>query len=197
MSNDLLKRSGFCLSAVDIVSSQIEAHINQSLSVKPIQKFLGKDDHDAEKFAISNSIDTLKALSHKISDHDENDPKSVNLTQDSNYCGYYALQFYGKDLPVDLTISPCGFLMRRKFQSDIMGLTTEFKTLLCDKNQKINGNKLKMITVNGPDVRPEDKEFATEIYHDQDLPLVCITFDIEPMNLDIYNAYCPRQEQLN
>lgn len=49
-----------------------------------------------------------------------------------------------------------------------------------------------MITVNGPDVRPEDKEFATEIYHDQDLPLVCITFDIEPMNLDIYNAYCPR-----
>ena len=87
--------------------------------------------------------------------------------------------------------------MRRKYKADLPVLSEEFRTLLSDGKQKIKCQMLKVRSVNGPDVKPPDEVFKDMIFHEQDVPLVCITFDIEPMNLDIYNAYCPRQEQLS
>ena len=53
-----------------------------------------------------------------------------------------------------------------------------------------------MITVNGPDINPDEKAYPI-VYHEQEKPLIAITFDIMPMNLDIYNAYCPRKDQIS
>ena len=59
LSNELLLRSGFSLSAVEVMSDQIEAHVNQSFAFKPAIKIMTGEDQEAENDAIDKSFDTL------------------------------------------------------------------------------------------------------------------------------------------
>ena len=54
------------------------------------------------------------------------------MVMDANYCSYYALQYYGKDLPKDLTISQSGFIIRRRYTAGLEDLTIELKAMVCD-----------------------------------------------------------------
>ena len=53
----------------------------------------------------------MKVLSEKILSFEEGN-KMAGL---SNYCNYYYIKFYGKDLPAELTFSKNGFLVRRLY----------------------------------------------------------------------------------
>lgn len=74
-------------------------------------------------------------------------------------------------------------MIRRRFEANLPDLTQEFRACLGDGGtggKTVMGadrkrKEIKMITVNGPDVRPENVD---EIWHEQEKPLITITFDI-------------------
>ena len=95
--------------------------------------------------------------------------------------------------------------MRRDIETtDIQKLTAELKCLFNnDRSGTAENTKLKVIPVNGFDLLPGDDKIQKSLeeeglklpFHGQGIPFVAVTFDLEPISLDMYLAYCPPSDQ--
>ena len=59
-----------------------------------------------------------------ITDHDEND-----IVNNPEYCSFFLIKFFGKELPLEMTHSKHGFIMRRRFKLEFTDLFPEIKAI--------------------------------------------------------------------
>ena len=52
----------------------------------------------------------MKAMVERITDHNETD-----VVYNPEYCSFFHIKFYGKELPKEMTLSKNGFIMRRRY----------------------------------------------------------------------------------
>ena len=56
----------------------------------------------------------MKAMVKEITEHSEKD-----VVVSPEYCSFIEIKFYGKELPLEMTLSKNGFLMRRRYKIEI------------------------------------------------------------------------------
>ena len=62
----------------------------------------------------------MKAMVERITGHNENE-----VVTNPEYCSFFQIKFYGKELPKEMTLSKNGFIMRRRYQLEFVDLFPE------------------------------------------------------------------------
>ena len=66
----------------------------------------------------------MKAMVKNITENNE-----INVVNNPEYCSYFEIKFYGKELPLEMTLSKNGFLMRRSFEFNFPDLFPEITSI--------------------------------------------------------------------
>lgn len=104
----------------------------------------GTQDPVSEYSEIENILNKMEQLAIDVTNHDEEDHKVINLVEAPNYCSYFHLQFWGRDLPVELTLAENGFIMRCKYEQVLEDIKEDLEFIM--------GEGVKILNRQGIDV---------------------------------------------
>ena len=143
------------------------------------------------------SIIKLQDLALKITKTDES-KFAKKKSQLANYCTYYHVQFWGRQFSPELTHSANGFLIRRKWNSDLPQLSKEFRIFYKDHEnyfKTVDGTKdssyaLEIVPRTTPFQEPTWKRKLTaEDCHNQEESTIAICNTLKSLTREIITLF--------
>ena len=104
-----LRIAGYNITGIEILEQELKNIISHELEFYMSVQV----DRSREKAQIKALLRNMKAMVERITDHKETD-----VVSNPEYCSFFLIKFYGKELPLEMTFNKHGFIMRRKFKLD-------------------------------------------------------------------------------